>query len=49
MNPYVDRYSIGVIMWELETGQIPFKNESSEQMYKLLVEDKLRPKIPPNT
>ena len=48
-KPQVDIYSLGMILWEMETGHVPFENESQQQVYSLLANDKMRPRIPPET
>lgn len=48
-KPQVDIYSLGMILWEMETGHVPFENESQSQVYSLLANDKMRPRIPPET
>lgn len=44
-RPSVDIYSYGFLLWELETNQIPFEQESMDEVYNLLVGAKVRPKI----
>jgi len=48
-KPSVDIYSLGMILWEMETGHIPFENESQLQVFSLLAADKMRPRIPTET
>ena len=48
-SPFCDIYSFGMILWELENEQRPFDNERSNDVYNLLIRDKLRPKISENT
>ena len=48
-KPSVDIYSLGMILWEMETGHIPFESESPSQVFSLLATDKMRPRIPAET
>lgn len=49
LSSKVDIYSFGVIMWELETGQTPFKDlRYAEVMRAIIVEGK-RPQFEPDT
>lgn len=48
-DPQVDIYSFGVLLWELETAELPFESESKETVFKLLTKDKVRPRIPLET
>jgi len=48
-SPYCDIYSFGMILWELENEQRPFENEKTSDIYNLLIQDKLRPKIAEGT
>ena len=34
----VDIYSFGVLLWEIETGKIPFHYESSQNIYNIIIE-----------
>lgn len=45
----VDIYSYGFMLWELETGKLAFENEGKASIFQLLIEQKVRPKIPPET
>jgi hypothetical protein len=38
-----------MILWELENEQRPFENEKTSDIYNLLIQDKLRPKIAEGT
>jgi len=44
-NPFVDIYSFGIILWELENNCRPFENEKSNTIFNLLMKDKVRPRI----
>lgn len=48
-QPKVDIYSFGMILWELEMGQRPFELETKPQVFNLLVNNKVRPRISPET
>jgi serine/threonine protein kinase len=39
----VDIYSFGMILWELETGEVPFDGLSSEEVRTKLLHEQLRP------
>lgn len=45
----VDSYSFGMLIWELETGDVPFEGLDVIQMRSMLLDKKLRPMIPENT
>ncbi|OHS92739.1 TKL family protein kinase [Tritrichomonas foetus] len=45
-NNKVDVYSYGIILWELLTGDIPFKDMSPVQIAHAVGKDEERPKIP---
>lgn len=45
----MDYYSYGVILWELETGHIPFENMDDKGMKHMLIQAKMRPMIPEYT
>ena len=45
----VDVYSYGVVLWELMTGEMPYNNVDIEKLPYLVVQEKLRPKIPDST
>jgi len=38
-----------MILWELETGKVPFKGLETKDLRKKLLEDKVRPSIPAKT
>lgn len=41
----VDTYSLGIIFWELENCIQPFEKESMADVYRLLIDEKVRPRI----
>jgi len=45
----VDVYSFGLILWEIETCSIPFKEMNDREIKEILVKQKLRPEIPKTT
>jgi serine/threonine protein kinase len=45
----IDVYSFGVLLWELESGNIPFEGLDEKTMRYMLLEQRLRPLIPENT
>lgn len=45
----IDIYSYGVLLWEIESGSIPFEGLDEKTMRYMLLEQKLRPLIPENT
>ena len=45
----VDAYSFGVLLWELETGNIPFEGLDDKTMRYMLLDQRLRPLIPEST
>jgi serine/threonine protein kinase len=45
-SPSVDTYSYGILLWELETGLIPFEGLDEKAIKMLLLEQRLRPQIP---
>jgi len=42
-------YSYGVLLWELETTNIPFEGLDEKTMRYMLLDQKLRPLIPETT
>lgn len=48
-TPAVDVYSFGILLWELETVQAPFKELYDKTMKFMLLEQRMRPLIPPTT
>ena len=44
-----DVYSYGIVLWELLTGEIPYNDVPVEKLPYLVVQEKLRPTIPPDT
>lgn len=44
--PSVDAFSYGMLLWEIETGKIPFEGLSNKDLRNKLVEEKMRPQIP---
>ncbi len=44
-NTKADSYSFGVILWEIETGQVPFEGYDERAIKNLIVIEKMRPKI----
>jgi len=49
LSSKVDVYSFGVIMWELETGETPFKDMRYAEVMRAIVVDKKRPQFAPGT
>jgi serine/threonine protein kinase len=45
----VDSYTFGILIWELETGQAPFKELYNKTMKYMLLEQRMRPLIPEDT
>lgn len=48
-NIKVDVYSYGIVLWELLTGKLPYEGISVGKLPFYIVQEKLRPKIPPET
>ena len=48
-NTKNDSYSFGIMLWEIETGQVPFEGYDDKSIRTLLVVEKMRPKIPDQT
>ncbi|RIA98201.1 kinase-like domain-containing protein, partial [Glomus cerebriforme] len=42
-----DIYSFGILMWEISSGQIPFKNYEHNYYLAMNIVNGMRPKIPP--
>lgn len=49
LSSKVDVYSFGVIMWEIETGQTPFKDLRYAEVMRAIVVDGKRPQFDPGT
>jgi len=45
----VDVYSFGIILWELEKGQVPFDTLDDKVIRHMLLEERVRPMIPEGT
>jgi serine/threonine protein kinase len=45
-SPQVDSYSYGMLMWELETGKVPFEELTTEELKMKLLTERARPYIP---
>eukprot|EP00882_Tetradesmus_deserticola_P015237 GHRQ01016228.1.p4 GENE.GHRQ01016228.1~~GHRQ01016228.1.p4 ORF type:complete len:103 (+),score=53.17 GHRQ01016228.1:592-900(+) len=48
MSPAVDVYAFGVMMWELYTGEVAFKELHYGQYYEQVVLRNSRPPLPPH-
>jgi len=42
-------YSFGILLWELETGMVPYEGLDDKQMKGLLLDQHMRPQIPEGT
>jgi serine/threonine protein kinase len=46
-NESADVYSVGVVIWEMFTGQCPYNNMKQVEVALSVVQNNLRPTIPP--
>ena len=48
LSPKADIFAFGIMLWELETGEIPYKGIRSERVMWMVGNKGLRPEIPPD-
>ena len=46
VSPKADIFSFGIVLWELETGEVPYKGVRDERVMWLVGHDGVRPEIP---
>jgi serine/threonine protein kinase len=42
----IDVYSFGIILWEIETEQVPFEGMNELEVKNIVIDQSLRPQIP---